>query len=55
MHYYNAHHGVMEPSTPHRVSVNIGEMVRKHLVIVPSLIEAHSLIGGDAVVAFSGI
>ena len=58
MHYCHAHNirltGIMEPTTPHTVPVYIGYMVKMHLAIVPSLIEAHALTGCDTVGAYFG-
>ena len=45
----------MEHTSPHRVSVNIGETVKKHLAIVPNSFAAHPLIGCDKVGAYFGI
>ena len=39
----------MEPTSPHRVSVNTGEMVKKHLATVPNSTAAHPLTGHDKV------
>ena len=45
----------MEPTSPHRFSVNTGEIVKKHLAIVPNLIAAYPLTGYDKVGAYFGI
>ena len=59
MHNYYAHHVhstvIMEPTSPHMVSVNIGETVKKHLASVPNLFAAHPFIGCDKVGAYFGI
>ena len=46
---------IIKPTRPHRVSVNIGDMVKEHLAIVPNSIAAHPLTGYDKVGAYFGI
>ena len=45
----------MEHTRPHRVSVNIGETVKKHLAILPNSFAAYPLIGCVKVGAYFGI
>ena len=53
MHYYHARHVhstvIMESTSPHRVSVNIGKTVKKHRATVPNLIAVHTLTGCDVI------
>ncbi|KAG0724080.1 hypothetical protein GWK47_041399 [Chionoecetes opilio] len=45
----------MEPFSPERTSVNIGDTVIKHQAIVPQLLAAHALTGFDTVGCYFGI
>ena len=59
MHYY--HHSqvsaslLMEPTSPERTLVNIGDTVTKHKAIVPQLLAAHALTGCDTVGCYFGV
>jgi predicted aminopeptidase len=46
---------VMEPASPERTSVNIGDTVSKHYYIIQQLLAAHALTGCDTVRCYFGV
>jgi hypothetical protein len=46
---------VMEPTSPEKTSVNIGDTVRNHHFIIPQPLAAHALTGCDTVGCYFGI
>ena len=46
---------LMEPTSPERTSVNIGDTVKKHQAIVPHLLAAHALTRCDTVGCYFGV
>jgi glutamate racemase len=57
-HYPNEREDVtvyMEPTKKVRCVTNIGETVRKHFEIIPSIVPAHAISGCDSVCHLTGI